>query len=226
VGPSIGKQRPHVHDTTLSERPANLRWIHRLPVCQWGVLSCFLVWRQAPMASFFFLVSILLAVGLGSWIRTAPIRRGEILQARDPPGRASDSSSAATFLAAIAGVAAAAWGAIAAGEGQRTVGVFLVAAGLFIAAAGSVARVAGLRAGAEGFVVLFARRPPFAASWIEIAALRPPRSPLGGWRVTNLRGDRWTLMPSDLLGHEALLDLIVVRASLRFDGRSWSRYPT
>jgi hypothetical protein len=177
------------------------------------------------MASFFLLVGILVAVGVASWTRTAPLRRGKIPQARDPPGRASVSSSAATFLAAMAGVAAAAWGAIAAGEGHRIVGVLLVAAGLFIGAAGSVARVAGLRVGADGFVVLFTRRPPFAASWTEIAALRPPRSPLGGWRVTNLRGDRWTLMPSDLLGHEELLDLIVVCASLRFDGRNWSRYP-
>jgi hypothetical protein len=177
------------------------------------------------MASFFLVVAVLFAVDLVSWFRMGALRRGTIPRAPNPPKHPECPSSVATFLASMAGLAAAAWGAVATAEGHRSVGGLLVMAGLFIAVAGSVGRVTGIRAGAEGFVVLFARRQPFTASWTEIAALRPPRSPVGGWRVTNIRGDRWTLMPSDLLGHEALLDMIIVRASLRFDGRSWSLYP-
>jgi hypothetical protein len=178
---------------------------------------------QAAMASFFFLVAAILAVGLVSWFRTAPLRRGTVPQARDPPAEVSCSTSVATLLAAMAGVAAAIWGAVTAGEGQRTTGVLLALAGIFVGIAGTVARVVGFRATAEGLVVLFARRKAFAAPWREIAALRPPLNPLGGWRITTVGGGRTTLMPSDLLGTEALLDLIILCAGMCFDGRTWSR---
>jgi hypothetical protein len=175
------------------------------------------------MLSFFLLVGVLVVVALVSWYRTAQLRHGAVTKARDPPDCASCSTSPATFLAATAGVAALAWGAVLAWGGQRTVGLLLAGVGSFVASAGAVARVAGFRLSTEGFAVLYARRPPFAACWDEIGALRPPRVPLGGWRVTDVRGGRSTLMPSDLLGHESILDLIVVRASLRFDGLAWSR---
>jgi hypothetical protein len=172
------------------------------------------------MISFFLLVAVLLAVGVVSWFRTGPLRRGAIPQARDPPE--TSSTSLATYLASMAGVAAAAWGAVVSvGGGQRTAGIPLVVAGLFIAVAGSAARVAGFGASALGLEVRFARGPRFGASWTELESLGPPRTPLGGWRLTTVHGVRSTLMPSDLLGHEDVLVLIVHRAGLRFDGRRW-----
>lgn len=103
--------------------------------------------------------------------------------------------------------------------------VSLIPIGIFITVAGSVARVTGLCTDDDGLVVLFARRPPFRACWSELRALRPPGSPLGGWRLTGVRGGHSTLMPSDLFGHEEQLEAIVIRAALRFDGRIWSRDP-
>jgi hypothetical protein len=100
--------------------------------------------------------------------------------------------------------------------------VILAATGAFIALAGWVARVTGLRADDDGLIILFARRPPFGVSWSEVRELKPPTSPVGGWRLTDARGVRSTLMPSDLFGHEELLETIVVRAGLQFDGRIWS----
>jgi hypothetical protein len=94
---------------------------------------------------------------------------------------------------------------------------------LFVAITGSVARVTGFHLGQEKLVVLFAGRPARSVAWSSLLALRPPASPFGGWRLTDARGTRWSLMPSDLFGHEEILELIVVRARLRFDGRAWIR---
>ncbi|HEY3211019.1 MAG TPA: hypothetical protein VGL18_14775 [Actinomycetota bacterium] len=182
------------------------------------------MFRLAFMASFFLVVAGLLAVGLVSWLRTQALRLGSITQSRDPPANASFSSSRATFLAALAGIAAVAWGA-SMWAGHLSEAVPLVAVGTFIVFTGSVARVTRLRADDDGIVVMLARRRPFRRRWSDLLALRPPAGPLGGWRLTDVRGASSTLMPSDLFGHEELLETIVVRAGLRFDGRIWSQDP-
>jgi hypothetical protein len=175
------------------------------------------------LIAFFLLVSTLLGVGLVSWRRTRPLRQGSIPQARDPPGCASFSSSRTTLLAAVAGISAAAWGGAAAVDMRLFQAVPLIGLGLFVAIAGSVARVTGFHLDQERLDVLFAGRPARSVAWSSLLALKPPASPFGGWRVTDGYGMRSTLMPSDLFGHEEILGLIVVRARLRFDGRSWIR---
>src|SRR5205814_390852 len=74
----------------------------------------------------------------------------------------------------------------------------------------------------HGMVIRYARSPPHAVPWAGFVALRPPRWPMGGWRLDASAGSR-SLMPSDLWGNEDVLDAIVERAGLTFDGRSWSR---
>ena len=127
----------------------------------------------------------------------------------------------ATFLPSLAGMAAVAWGVGGIGR-NRPQALALMSAGLFIAFAGLIARVTGVRADRQSVVVTKARRRPFRARWPELRALTPPANPLGGWRLEDVCGNRTTLMPSDLWGHEGFLRLIVLRADLRFDGRRWS----
>lgn len=176
----------------------------------------------APLA-FFLLVSALLGVGVVSWRRTRTLRRGSIPQARDPPGCASFSSSRTTLLAGWAVISATLWGGAAGVDLRLFEAVPLIGVGLFVAIAGSVARVTGFRLGQEELVVLFAGRPARSVAWSSLLGLKPPASPFGGWRLTDASGARWSLMPSDLFGHEEILELIVVQAQLRFDGRAWIR---
>jgi hypothetical protein len=177
--------------------------------------------RHAAATPFFVIVAGLMVVGLLGWVRTRATRRGVVPKGRDPPATAG-TTSRATYLAALAGLAAMAWGATVV-EGNRIGGAMLFAAGLFITVAGSVARVTGFRADGGGLVILFARGRSFRASWSELSTLRVPSTPLGGWRLADVRGTTTTLMPSDLFGHEQLLETIIVRSDLRFDGRTWSR---
>jgi hypothetical protein len=102
--------------------------------------------------------------------------------------------------------------------------IVLAAGGLFVVGVGLAARVTGLMANGSGLVITYAARRPYGMAWEECDRLVPPRSPLGGWRVGKVQGSR-TLMPSDLMGHEDVLDVIVRRASLRFDGRVWATAP-
>jgi hypothetical protein len=182
------------------------------------------MWRQASAGSFFLIAAGLVAIGLLSWFRTGAIRHGTLPSVRDLPTEVRCSSSGATFMAALAGMAAMAWG-VALAEGNRIEAAALIAAGLFIAVAGTAARVSAFRADGDGLVILFARRQGFRAPWPELHALKPPATPLGGWTLIDVRGQRRTLMPSDLLGHEELLRLIVIRSGMRFDGRLWRQAP-
>jgi len=168
------------------------------------------------------LVTALVLVGLVSWKRTRSIRRGTIPFPADTPRAGSFKSSKTTLLAGLAGVSAIAWGVVAGGRGGIEA-LLLVASGTFIAVAGSVARVTGMLAGHEGILVHFAARSPFRARWGEIHGLRPPGTPVGGWRLAAAGETGTTLMPSDLFGHEELLAEIVARSGLSFDGRRWVR---
>ena len=90
--------------------------------------------------------------------------------------------------------------------------------GLLVAVSGVVGRVTAVEATSDGMVVRHSRRRPFKLAWSDVRELRQPRWPLGGWRVIGRSGSR-TLMPSDLLGAEWMLDAIIDRAGLRFAGR-------
>jgi hypothetical protein len=179
------------------------------------------------MATFLLMTAVLVSLDLVSWFRTASLRRGANLRVRDPPNDAfMFSSSRATFLPSVAGLAAASWGLalVQPAKGLAFVlALVLVAAGTFIVVAGLVARVTRVRADRDGLVVTLARRPPFRASWDELQALVPPATPLGGWRLVGRCGKGPSLMPSDVWGHEDVLELILVRTALRSDGRGWSR---
>ena len=107
---------------------------------------------------------------------------------------------------------------MAQGLGGWTVALVMVSA--FVAAAGFAGRVTRLRLDHTGLIVHYAWRPSFELRWHDVAAVVPPRWPLGGWTMTNQIGRR-VLMPSDLWGQEAILEVFVARAGLRFAERAW-----
>jgi hypothetical protein len=171
----------------------------------------------------------LAAVGLLGWHRTRDLRDGRLPghALRGDP-RASARSSWTTWLAA--GVALAAGGATAANlAGGRPLSRLLAA---LILAWASVALVSGIRARVTGVSatascvrIRYARRHPFIAAWPDLAAIVPPRWPMGCWRIRTMTEGSRTLMPSDLLGAEDVLREAVARAGLRFDGRAWTNGP-
>jgi hypothetical protein len=164
------------------------------------------------------LLGSLVAVGIRSWQRTAPLRRG---LSPPPPVRATTRSSQTTRLAAWAGVGAAGWGLLLLLDG-RSVGALVVLWGGAIVVSGVWSRVTSLVVDRAGIVVRYAARTPFAVDWANLRSLRPPRWPLGGWVLVG-HGTRRTLMPSDVLGQERLLASIVGFAGFVFDGQNWVR---
>jgi len=190
------------------------------------------------LALAFFATSLaLVAADLLSWRRTAwirPSRRRPFEPARtetgarprpapDPWPRGSLRSSPATFLAALAGVLALAW-ASAAGPDHHVGAVAVAPWGAFVAASGLRARVTALDVQGAGLCIRYAAKPSFFVSWASLRSLRAPRTPLGGWRIDSVSG-AVTLMPSDLFGHEGVLEAMVCLGVLTFDGRAWSRGP-
>jgi len=177
-------------------------------------------------------------VDLASWRRTAPLRRGEARAGNGPPAvrrgpegfaerwAASDPpaarrTSATTWLAsatagsvAVAAVLAATpWTLVRAGA--------LAGAGM-IALGGLAERVVGVEVAPGELVVRRAGVPDQRARWAEIRELRPPRLPLGAWRIRS-EGRVISLMPSDLLRGERALVETVRRSGLAFDGSVWRR---
>ena len=98
----------------------------------------------------------------------------------------------------------------------------VIAASTFVAASGFRSRVAALDVRGAGFRIRYAARRDVFCSWSSIGSLVPPRTPLGAWRVITSVGTA-SLMPSDLSGHERVLDAMVALAGLEFEGRSWRR---
>jgi len=173
-------------------------------------------------------VSTLVVVDLLSWRRTAAVRAGRAPPGHPalmaPPGswpRGSLRTSPVTFLAAVAGLFAAAWGTVALVAGWSGSAV-VIAASTFVAASGFRSRVAALDVRGAGFRIRYAARRDVFCSWSSIRSLVPPRTPLGAWRVITSVGTA-SLMPSDLSGHERVLDAMVALAGLEFEGRSWRR---
>lgn len=98
--------------------------------------------------------------------------------------------------------------------------VVLVTVGAVVAVSGLTARVVAFEVEDAGLVVRYAARPSFELLWSDCVELRPPRTPLGGWRVIGVDRSR-TLMPSDVLGNAWVLEAVVVRSGLLFRDRSW-----
>lgn len=169
--------------------------------------------------------AVLLALGLASWRRTRRLRGGmPVLFASRI--RIAARSSPATWLAACTGASIWVWGALSIAEGLR-LGWLPLIGGALVSVSGFRRRVTAVAADDRGLTIRYQAAMPFTASWTACQGLRPPRSPLGGWRI-QAGGAATTLMPSDLWGHEELLDAVVDSALLRFDGRAWRRmaWPT
>jgi hypothetical protein len=163
-------------------------------------------------------------VGTSGWGRTRPVRSGTVES--DPlPEVAEIPTSAATFIPAGCGVSVMGAGLVAlarTGRGAPIDAIMLVAVGAVVAALGLAERVVILGLDPDGFTIRFGLRRAFVVRWADLTGLSPPRWQLGGWAVRNRSGEMRMLMPSDLAGHEAVLDSIVARARLRYDGREWT----
>jgi hypothetical protein len=92
------------------------------------------------------------------------------------------------------------------------------------AASGFRSRVTSVEVRDGGLLVRYRGRPSFVASWDRCRALLPPRWPPGAWTIVT-EGGRRRLMPTDVLGQERVLDILVARSGLRFDRRSWRPPP-
>jgi hypothetical protein len=166
-------------------------------------------------------LAALWTVSVIGWLRTRPLRRGKTSSPRAArPRPAQARTSHATYLPGLAGVLLAVTGLLAAARGSGTWPLALTLVGLAIAWAGFAARVTALEVDANGFLIRYRARRPFALTWSEVRSLTPPRWPLGGWRVAGTREGRM-LMASDLFGFEDLLEQTIIRASLRYEEGGW-----
>jgi hypothetical protein len=163
----------------------------------------------------------LATVGAVSRHRTAGVRRGR----QDGPGDRAPPpggrTSRATYLPGLAGALLVATVAVA--RPPPALLATLVGAGAFVAVTGLRGRVRAIEVRPGGLAIHHAAGASFDLPWDRCARLRPPRAPWGGWLLARDDGARRTLMPSDLLGKEAVLEAVVVGSGLRFDGRAWRR---
>ncbi len=132
-------------------------------------------------------------------------------------------TSALTVLPAVAGAtlglaggASLAWPR----AGRSPVVYVCIVAGILVTEVAIRKRVTSIELGPGAMTVLYARSPPSRLPWSGLRALRPARWPLGGWRFVS-NGHELTLMPTDLWGLELVLELVILTAGLRFDGRAW-----
>jgi hypothetical protein len=174
-----------------------------------------------PTAALGSLLGALAVVDVRSWCRTDRLRHG-IASAAPPSSQAAvhARTSRLTLLPGWAGVAGACTG-LAAGVGRNTLlwyfTALLLAGGAIVALTGFRSRVRSLGLSEEGLVVGYAHRRAAVVPWSLCRTLVPPRWPGGGWRVA----PGPMLMPSDLWGQEAVLEELIARVGLAFDGRRW-----
>jgi hypothetical protein len=161
----------------------------------------------------------LVAVDLVSWRRTGPIRRGETVSVGDASG--CRRTSPTTWLAAATSAALAAGAALAPGTGGAARWL-IVAGAAFATVTGVTGRVTEVGVASDGLVVRRARAPEQRAPWAGLREVRPPRFPLGRWQIRS-EGGAISLMPSDLLGGESALAVVVRRSDLAFDRGRWRR---
>jgi hypothetical protein len=168
-------------------------------------------------------IAAMALVDVRSWRRTRPLRRGWRSLDAAPTTRGPVRSSRTTFLAGAAGLSALVFG-LTTPHGLGWGSQSLVAAGTFVAITGLAGRVRILEADSGGLMIRYAARAPAFLSWAECRELRPPRTPLGGWHFFGTGRSR-SLMPSDLLHREWVLEEIIDSAGLSFAGRNWTRGP-
>jgi hypothetical protein len=163
---------------------------------------------------------ILWGAGVVVWVRTRHLRRGT---AEVPAGSFPARTSATTLIPGLTGVMVmlAGIGMIRSGRGG-VVPWALATAGTLVGGSGFRARVTRVEIHPQGLVIRYRGRPPFEAPWGTCRALVPPRWPPGGWTIVTRHGRR-RLMPTDVLGQERVLDLVVARSGLRFRRRRWRR---
>lgn len=175
------------------------------------------------------------ALGVASWKRTGSVRRGHFPEGRFPDQPAVVRTSWLTFLPASTGGAlvAAAGGSVAGDlangrappQGVLALGVI----GIAVAVAGIATRVIELEIDEEALVVRYRLRTDFVARWDRVSALSPPRLFLGGWSVkvrpAGPDGPNAVrvLMPSDLWGHEWILEAVAERSGLTYHRGRWVR---
>jgi hypothetical protein len=161
-------------------------------------------------------VAALGAVGTIVRRRTRAVRRGTLAGPR--PSWGERRTSRTTHLAWAGGAAAGLWAVSLGGIAAPALG----AAAAFVAATGVAHRVIRLDVAPDGLTVHYAARAARCVHWDRCRSLRPPRGPLGAWRID--AGDVVaTLMPSDLLGNEPVLAEVTRRAGLAFGRGAWRR---
>jgi hypothetical protein len=182
------------------------------------------IWAALALVATCF--TILLIVGLSCWRRTGSLRHGGTTPHAPRPEAATRGgrTSSVTYVPAVAGVAIVAVGSLAAAPMPRALlPLGLATAGVIIALSGLSGRVTAIDLQHDDLVVHYTGRPSFRVPWREFASIRPPRWPLGGWKIRRADGAARVLMPSDLLGFEPLMALAVARSNLVFGGRGWAR---
>lgn len=98
---------------------------------------------------------------------------------------------------------------------------------LFVALAGSARRVAGFAVTGEGLEIRYATGANVMLAWDGLEQLEAARTPIGGWSIRRRDGPPVTLMPSDLIGNERVLQEAIRRGYLtRVGRRRWSRGST
>jgi hypothetical protein len=171
-------------------------------------------------------VVALFAIDSVSWARTSSLRDGARLSpwTAHLTHRRVHRTSALTLLPALAGatlgLAGVASLAFRPRAARSPVAALCIAAGVLVTEVAVRKRVTSIELGSGEMAVLYARSPPRRLPWSGWRAVRPPRWPLGGWRLVS-NGHGVTLMPTDLWGLERILERAILTAGLRFDGRDW-----
>ena len=158
-------------------------------------------------------------VGMVVWTRTRPLRRGE--PPRPPAGPRRTRTGAATHLAWAGGAALAAWGWLSA-SGGRPWGWGFAAGGLVVVATGWARRVTEVAARPSGMRIGYRTGRAFELRWEDCRSVRPPRTPLGAWRIEGRAGSR-SLMPSDVLATRWALETTIAQPGLVFRSGAWRR---
>jgi hypothetical protein len=163
--------------------------------------------------------------GWSSWARTTNLRKGQVGGFHPAPGPPpAGRTSPVTYAPATAGVAITWMGYVAAASGAGPLLVFALSiAGATVAISGLAGRVTAIMVVPGGLVVRYAGRHAYTIAWGECASVRPPRWPLGGWRIERTDGAARILMPSDMHGLDWVVPAAVRRAGLRFEGGRWRR---
>jgi hypothetical protein len=174
-----------------------------------------------PTAVLGSLLGALAVVDVRSWHRTDRLRHGVALgPLPSPPAAVHARTSRVTLVPGWAGIAGACTG-LAATVAHHTLpwrlSALLLVGGAIVAVTGFRSRVCSVWLSEEGLVVGYAHRRAAVLPWSRCRGLVPPRWPGGGWRVS----PGPMLMPSDLWNHEPLLEQIIARVGLAFDGGRW-----